>query len=771
MTASLRVLTPEPGPWREISEVITLGSGPEADVRLAGKVARRHAQLRVDRQCVWVRDLRSRYGTFYARRRLAETWTRLPRSAVLVLGVDTRVEVTVDSVETPATAASTPKELISESSLERRVLVVTPDGAVGTRMKQELAVEELDCRVVRDVGAARAELTAHTYAALVCDLDLQDNGAFALVTVLRENCLELPVVLCGRAVAGWQQAVAGRYGAAEVVSLHEPGAVGRAVRDALFQTPFRPLLPAGPVVKESDQLPKIPGYTIKRLIARGGMAAVYEAEQLALQRPCAIKLLHPGLAHHRALRQRFLSEARNAASMKHPNIIQIFTVGLEPSQEIPYFSAELIEGDTLRAAVRKRPRSFEELIAIFTAASRALGVAHDKGIIHRDIKPSNIMIADDGTVKVLDFGIAKCLHAQNALTRTGEILGTPAYYSPEQADGRAIDHRSDLYSLGASLFTLLTGNLPYEARSASGYVLLHNYHPPRSFQGQRGIPDGFVSLVGKLMAKKPEERYQSAEEVVEALAALQAELAAAGQLDKFPEGPALPSLRCEEALEGKPYRKLEATPARAAPERATPAAARPRWPLALAGLALLLALVAIALAATFDDPPRWLPGVPLFFEEVRSEAAEATFIGDSTGVRARGEGYLHEALPGTSWRVSGQLLPGAARAVGVFVVEGEHPRYGLELLRKDGAMVAAVVSLERDEAGLAWTLPLRSRPVEVGAEGLTVAVEVRGRTAAFYVAGEELARQSLERRSGELALHVSSDSAEVEFRLALQLAE
>jgi len=265
-------------------------------------------------------------------------------------------------------------------------------------------------------------------------------------------------------------------------------------------------------------------YRIERLISRGGMGAVFEAMQLGLDRAVAIKLLLPALSRDEKMRERFRREARSAASLRHQNIIQIYDYGI--SDHGPYIVMELARGKSLRQLLSQGPLPIELAIDLMGQICSALAAAHSAKIIHRDLKPDNIMIEEqpDGqvTAKVLDFGIAKLREAQaedGDLNLTGaNIVGSPAYMSPEQSLGAELDARSDLYSLGVVLYEMLTGSTPF-GRLPPATLLMHqvNTRPPNLTGTRPGISSAIELVVMKALAKDREARFASVTQFAQTL--------------------------------------------------------------------------------------------------------------------------------------------------------------------------------------------------------------------------------------------------------------
>lgn len=268
----------------------------------------------------------------------------------------------------------------------------------------------------------------------------------------------------------------------------------------------------------SDLIGKTIGqYQIVEQIGLGGMATVYKAYQPSIDRYVAIKILPKQLAYDPNFVKRFQHEAKAIAALEHPHILPIHDFDTEG--EYTYLVMRYVEGGTL-TNLMGQSLPYERIIQIVGNIARALDYAHRQGVVHRDIKPSNILIDKHGEELLTDFGIAKMVEGSSdtQLTSAGSILGTPAYMSPEQAEGKAVDGRSDIYSLGVVLYELLTGQPPYRAETPLAIVLMHLNEPllpPRTIKP--GIPEPLERVVLKAMAKKPDDRFQSAADMEKAL--------------------------------------------------------------------------------------------------------------------------------------------------------------------------------------------------------------------------------------------------------------
>jgi hypothetical protein len=330
-------------------------------------------------------------------------------------------------------------------------------------------------------------------------------------------------------------------------------------------------------------------YQLDRSLGNGGMGEVFEATDLTLHRSVAVKLLSPSLVQDEPARARFLREARALAQVNSPHVVAVYDAGED--DERPYLVMELVEGTTLereleRAGRLEPPRA----VAIAKDIASGLASAHEQGIVHRDVKPSNVFLSPSDSAKIGDFGIVRLERPDATLTLTGQTFGSPPYVAPEQATGGRVDARADLYSLGCVLFQMLVGRRPFSGDDAVSLVYQHVHTtPPRVDSLHPEVPVALGDLVSGLMAKDPDHRPDSAEEVQRAL-------------ESVPTDPVAT------AATAVPVTATAVLPRRAQAERRR----KPWWPLVagIVGVIVLLALTAAAILARGDptaapsSPPR-----------------------------------------------------------------------------------------------------------------------------------------------------------------------
>jgi len=263
-------------------------------------------------------------------------------------------------------------------------------------------------------------------------------------------------------------------------------------------------------------------YKILEKLGEGGMGVVYKAEDTKLKRTVALKFLPPELSRDSEAKDRFIHEARAAASLSHPNICTIYEV--DESEDQLFIAMEYIEGKSLKEKIKIQPLKFRESLDIATQIAEGLKNAHVKNMVHRDIKPANIMLTDNGKIKIMDFGLAK-LTGQTRLTKEGTTLGTVAYMSPEQARGESVDQRTDIWSLGVVLYEMVSGQIPFkgEYEPAIVYSILNDDPEPLTAL-RTGVPMDLERIVSKLLEKDPAQRYQHIDELPVDLQAIKTEV-------------------------------------------------------------------------------------------------------------------------------------------------------------------------------------------------------------------------------------------------------
>ena len=323
-------------------------------------------------------------------------------------------------------------------------------------------------------------------------------------------------------------------------------------------------------------------YKIVEKLGEGGMGVVYKAEDLKLERFVALKFLAPHLVQDEESRRRFQREAKAAAALDHPNICTIYEI--DEAEGRVFLAMAYLDGSTVRQKVKQRPLKLDEALDIAIQAGEGLRAAHEKGIVHRDIKSANLMVNARGQVKIMDFGLAQ-LAEQSKLTKTATILGTPAYMSPEQAQRLPADRRTDIWSLGVVIYEMVTGRTPFEGERQQAVLYAIASEQPEPITALRvGIPTELDRIVGKALAKKPDERYQHIDEMLVDLREMQKQ----------------PGLRSPDARRAQPASK---------PTSRTP------WYIAAAAVVIAVILGISAWLGVFgpsdDAPAAPLQAVPL----------------------------------------------------------------------------------------------------------------------------------------------------------------
>lgn len=382
-------------------------------------------------------------------------------------------------------------------------------------------------------------------------------------------------------------------------------------------------LPSGPITA-------IGPYKVLRQLARGGMGAVYLGEDSALDRRVAIKVMARELIHDEDAMVRFQREARATAAIVHPNIALIYLVGLA-EEGSPFIAMEFIGGGTIERLIREKIRvPFSKVADLMIQCAEALNAGQKKGIIHRDIKPGNIMLTDDWTVKLVDFGLAKFFHEDSYRTVAGMVMGTPRYMAPEQTQGREVDFRADMYSLGATFYHLLTGRPPFDGDNPTKIMLKHVTSPivpMRSINPE--VPMEFDDVIRKCLAKDPNDRFPTYLDLITDLSRIKLQWTARERGSLVSSASDLPTLRM--GSDGMPLAPGQKTSRFAPPggggidEHTAPHEEVPVWRyvvLVVLGGLLVVGAVALLLRrppappVVADDAPREKTGFVLLLERL-----------------------------------------------------------------------------------------------------------------------------------------------------------
>jgi serine/threonine-protein kinase len=352
-------------------------------------------------------------------------------------------------------------------------------------------------------------------------------------------------------------------------------------------------------------------YTLKRKLGEGGMGEVWLAHDPDLGIDLAIKVLPPHLVEEDPRYvERFMKEARTAAQISHTNVVRLYSVG--EAEGMHYMVMEYVDGPTIKDLLKKHG-AMKPIAAlkIVHQVALALNAAAKYNIIHRDIKPDNIMTNTAGKIKLCDLGLARQEGEAKRLTMTGTTFGTPAYISPEQAeDSSSVDQRADIYSLGATLYHMITGIVPFEATSAVGVMMKHITDPlPHPTEKKPDLPDNVCSMVCMMMAKKPEDRYQSADDLLEDIARIVKKDAPAVKLHCRAHSRELatpPPKRTDTRTFRKPSQRKRDASSRSGELPVAPARGKKRpvhLALAIVGGILIIIFLALAMSGGKDGKP------------------------------------------------------------------------------------------------------------------------------------------------------------------------
>jgi serine/threonine-protein kinase len=382
-------------------------------------------------------------------------------------------------------------------------------------------------------------------------------------------------------------------------------------------------------------------YQVLEHLGTGGMAEVYCAHDLKLERKVALKLLHDRFAADEEFVERFRREASSAAGLQHQHVVSVYDSGA--SEGTPYIAMEYVGGRTLKQLIREHgPLDPAQAIDLTTQILRAARFAHRRGVIHRDFKPQNVIVDDDGRAKVTDFGIARA--GASDMTETGSIMGTAQYLSPEQAQGHAVNARSDLYSIGVILYELLTGSVPFDAESAVTVALKQVSERPMALRSRNpSVPPELERIVLRALEKDPADRFADADEFIAALQAASsriptqaviaaAEAAAASLPPSMPSAP--PPRGPGDTGVLLPVEPYQREPVTVAPLAAPPPRRWRRWPwlalAALLGVAAIIAIVMVAVPSRATVPSVVGSSISVATQRLRSEGFEVSYVRDNS---------------------------------------------------------------------------------------------------------------------------------------------
>jgi pSer/pThr/pTyr-binding forkhead associated (FHA) protein/tRNA A-37 threonylcarbamoyl transferase component Bud32 len=585
-------------------------AAPDEDGRLGGDPEISRAHARISREAsgeLTIEDLGSANGTFVNDERI-DAPRALELGDVIRVGrtvlqlrdrsgqvpQKTRVPMVVPVGEPTSTPAAMAEELVvTAGAAAGRRLALGDELVIGRAVSGEGMLSDdhelsrRHARVARDAGGRLTiEDLGSANGTFVNGERVRDSRPLRLGDSVRVGSSTLQLTQVGQASAAPARET---NPPAPAVAAPPAPATPPAVVASRSPAPAAPppdlsdlpsALPAGSIIA---------GCRIEDVISHGDMAIVYRAEELALQRAVALKLIHPERSGEERFRERFRRESKVAAAIDHPNVIPIFDAGDEDG--VLYLTMRLVEGTDMRTLIAAQGRIEPRRAArIIRQVGAALDAVHAHGMLHRDVKPSNVLIARQDHVYLSDFGLAKRAEAVGGLTRQGSIIARAEYVAPEQILGEQADARSDIYALGCLLFETLTGEAPFAGWRDGPQALAHLNAPlPSPSELCPEVPGEFDDVVGRAMAKDPNERFASAGDLGQAALA-----AAGGQRQASPR----PDLDTGNATVPPEPPAVEALAPSSRPQQADSAAARGdtfRWVIALAGLVLVAAGMAAAL--------------------------------------------------------------------------------------------------------------------------------------------------------------------------------
>ena len=453
-------------------------------------------------------------------------------------------------------------------------------------------------------------------------------------------------------------------------------------------------------------------YELEELVGSGGMSNVFRAHDRLLERTVALKILHEQYTRDEDYVERFRREARAVAQLTHPNIVTVIDRGEQDGRQFIVF--EYVDGQNLKDLSARGPLDPREAIRLALQVAHALSFAHDRGLVHRDVKPQNVLLNDDGQAKVTDFGIARSLDV-HGVTQTGTVLGTSDYIAPEQARGQKVDPKTDIYSLGAVLYELLTGEVPFSGDNFVAVAMRHVSEPAPSVLPHR--PDCPLRLdraIQRAMAKDPADRFASMGEFCAELEACLAELDGRGG-----EGATL----------------IVPPPPRSRPRsrRARPQRERRRFPVGIALIVLLAALLVAGgayLLLSSDSAKKALHVASAPSKPVRLQGLTAFDPEGDNSEHDDDAGEATDGNAGTAWTTE-SYRPGGFTKTGVGLVLQAPRRVGLGELTVDGTGTPFSAVIEGSDSPNGGFVPLSDRKNVSGST--TFSIDTHGKSYRYYV--------------------------------------
>ena len=451
-------------------------------------------------------------------------------------------------------------------------------------------------------------------------------------------------------------------------------------------------------------------YELEELVGSGGMSNVFRAHDRLLERTVALKILHEQYTRDEDYVERFRREARAVAQLAHPNIVTVIDRGEQDGRQFIVF--EYVHGQNLKDLSARGPLDPGEAIRLALQVARALSFAHDRGLVHRDVKPQNVLLNDDGQAKVTDFGIARSLDV-HGVTQTGTVLGTSDYIAPEQARGQQVDPKTDIYSLGAVLYELLTGEVPFSGENFVAVAMRHVSEPPPSVLSHRSdCPVRLDFAIQRAMAKDPSDRFASMDEFCAELEACLAEI---------------------EGSDGESATMIVPPPPR--PRRARRERERRPFPLAIVLLVLLAALFVAGgayLLLSSDSAKKALhvestkPAKPVQLQGVLGYDPEGDNHDEHTDVAA----LATDGNPGTAWKTEEYNTGGFTKTGVGLVLKAAHPVALRELtVHGSGTPFSAVIQASDSRDGGFVTVSDRKDV----AGPVTFKIDTHGKKFAYYM--------------------------------------